>query len=111
MTRNQDVSCHMPDQANMGLAVDHKSQLSDSSDRYVDLVPRAHAPNVGYLAQAFELASAAAFDAAVRASRDMDVEFVAEPETGELPGLGRRRHAMVRNPGGGALQWLLGPAA
>lgn len=75
-----------------------------------DLVSRAHAPNIGYLAQAFELATPAAFDAAERACRELEVEFVTEPETGELPGLGRRRHVMVRNPGGGALQWLLGPA-
>ena len=76
----------------------------------VDLRPRAHAPNIGYLAQAFELGTPGAFDQAVRACRDLEVEFVAEPGTGELPGLGRRRHVMVRNPGSGALQWLLGPA-
>ncbi|MCU0758736.1 MAG: VOC family protein [Steroidobacteraceae bacterium] len=76
-----------------------------------DLVPRAHAPNVGYLAQAFELPGAAAFEAAERACRELDVEFVGAPQTGELPGLGSRRHVMVRNPGSGALQWLLGPAS
>lgn len=80
------------------------------AERCLDLVPRAHAPNVGYLAQAFELGTTAAFEAAVRTCRETEVEFVSEPATAELPGLGRRPHAMVRNPGGGALQWLLGPA-
>ncbi len=77
----------------------------------VDLRPRAQAPNIGYLAQAFELGSSAAFETAIRACRDLEVEFVAETEVGELPGLGRRAHLMVRNPGSGALQWLLGPVA
>lgn len=81
------------------------------ADACHDLVPRAHAPNLGYLAQAFELATPTEFEAAERACRGMEVEFVTGPETGELPGLGHRRHVMVRNPGGGALQWLLGPAA
>jgi len=80
------------------------------ADACVDLRPRAHAPNVGYLAQAFELRSSAALEAAIRACRELEVEFVCEPELGELPGLGRRHHLMVRNPGSGALQWLLGPA-
>lgn len=75
----------------------------------IDLVPRAHAPNVGYLAQAFELETASGFEAAERTCREMEVEFIGLPEAAELPGLGRRRHMMVRNPGGGALQWLLGP--
>jgi catechol 2,3-dioxygenase-like lactoylglutathione lyase family enzyme len=81
------------------------------ADACVDLRPRAHAPNVGYLAQAFEPGSAAALEAALRACRELDVEFVAGPEVAELPGLGRRTSAMVRNPGSGALQWLLGPPA
>jgi len=80
------------------------------ADACFDLQPRAHAPNIGYLAQAFELGSPAALEAATRACRDLGVDFVAEPEVGELPGLGRRTHLMVRNPGSGALQWLLGPA-
>jgi catechol 2,3-dioxygenase-like lactoylglutathione lyase family enzyme len=79
------------------------------ADACVDLRPRARAPNFGYLAQGFELGAPGAFDQALQACRELGVEFVAGPEPAELPGLGRRLQAMVRNPGSGALQWLLGP--
>ena len=85
------------------------SEPLNYADACVDLVPRAQAPNIGYLAQAFELATDGDFDAAERGCRELEVEFVAPPETADLPGFGRRRYMMVRNPGSGALQWLLGP--
>jgi hypothetical protein len=74
----------------------------------VDLRPRAHAPNVGYLAQAFEVDDVAA---AVARSRELDAEVVVEPRVAVLPGLAPRGSAIVRNPGSGALQWLVAVGA
>ncbi len=85
------------------------SEPLNYAEACVDLRPRAQTPHIGYLAQAFELGSPAALAAAILACRELEVEFVAEADVAELPGLGRRTHLMVRNPGSGALQWLLGP--
>jgi catechol 2,3-dioxygenase-like lactoylglutathione lyase family enzyme len=69
-----------------------------------DLRPRAQAPNIGYLAQAFEVDD---LDAAARECAALVVELPGERGVVEIPGLGRRDQLLVRNPGSGALQWLL----
>ena len=71
-------------------------------DQCVDLVSRAHAPNIGYLAQGFEVDDIGYVDAAL-ASLGVDVEAA---ETLHLPGLGARALRVVRAPGSGAVQWL-----
>lgn len=73
-------------------------------DRCLDLRPRAHAPNIGYLAQIFEVAD---LDRAAAACAGPGVEAVAARSRIEVPGLGLRDQWMVRNPGSGALQWLI----
>jgi catechol 2,3-dioxygenase-like lactoylglutathione lyase family enzyme len=68
-----------------------------------NLVPDAVAPNIGYLAQSFQvadLAEAAAGCVAVGAE-----EFSAPVEI-NLPGRGKCKSMLVRNPGSGALQEL-----
>jgi catechol 2,3-dioxygenase-like lactoylglutathione lyase family enzyme len=73
-------------------------------DRCEDLRPRAHAPNIGYLAQAFEVPD---LERAARTCAELGVELVAERSIDDVPGYGHCEYLMVRNPGSGALQWLL----
>jgi catechol 2,3-dioxygenase-like lactoylglutathione lyase family enzyme len=73
-------------------------------ERCIDLTPRAHAPNHGYLAQVFEVPD---IGAAYWACRDVGVPWLTTPTTLDIPGFGRRRGLAVRNPGSGALQWLV----
>lgn len=73
-------------------------------DRCEDLRPRAQAPNIGYLAQAFEVPD---LGRAARTCAELGVELVAERSIDDLPGYGHCEYLMVRNPGSGALQWLL----
>ncbi|HNR22292.1 MAG TPA: hypothetical protein PKL49_04635 [Steroidobacteraceae bacterium] len=69
-----------------------------------DLTPLAVAPNIGYLAQAFEVSDLAR---AIAGAAGTQAPIELEPRAMELPGLGRRSVAVVRNPGSGALQWLV----
>lgn len=70
----------------------------------VDLVPRAVAPNVGYLAQSFVVPSLSrALDAAQR----IGAARFSDPVEMTLPGHGPAQTAIVRNPGSGALQELV----
>jgi catechol 2,3-dioxygenase-like lactoylglutathione lyase family enzyme len=69
-----------------------------------DLVARAVPPNVGYLAQSFEVPD---FDRALAACRRIGVSFFSPPDELTIPGLGPRRVAMAHNPGSGALQQLI----
>jgi catechol 2,3-dioxygenase-like lactoylglutathione lyase family enzyme len=73
-------------------------------DQCRDLKPTAHAPNIGYLAQVFEVHDLAKAMLAVAAC---GAEVVAGRSRFEVPGLGLREQALVRNPGSGALTWLL----
>lgn len=73
-------------------------------DQCVDLQPTAHAPNIGYLAQIFEVRDLAKSMVAVAAC---GADVVAGRSRSEVPGLGVRDQALVRNPGSGALTWLL----
>jgi catechol 2,3-dioxygenase-like lactoylglutathione lyase family enzyme len=76
-------------------------------DQCIDLAPRGHAPNRGYLAQVFEVAD---IGAAYWACREVGAPGLTTPTELEIPGFGRRRGLAVRNPGSGALQWLLSRA-
>lgn len=68
-----------------------------------NLVPDAVAPNIGYLAQAFQVAS---LDEAAAASAAAGAAVYSAPMAIDLPGRGACRSMLVRNPGSGALQEL-----
>jgi catechol 2,3-dioxygenase-like lactoylglutathione lyase family enzyme len=67
------------------------------------LVPDAVPPNIGYLAQSFEVADLAATAGACAA---VGAETFSGPADIHLPGRGKCRAMVVRNPGSGALQEL-----
>lgn len=83
------------------IAVSEPLNYLESCD---DLRPRAHAPNIGYLAQGFEVHD---IRGSLRLAADLRAEAVVTQAQFEVPGLGRRQHALLRNPGSGALMWLL----
>ncbi len=66
-----------------------------------NLVPDAVPPNIGYLAQSFRVA---ALDEAARAAAALGAEVLTAPVEIDLPGRGKRRSMLLRNPGSGALQ-------
>ncbi len=66
-----------------------------------DLVPRAQAPNIGYIAQMFEVSD---LDYAEQASGAVDAPKYAARDAYDVPGLGSVEAFTVRNPGSGALQ-------
>ena len=68
-----------------------------------DLVPAAVAPNIGYLAQSFQVDDLAAV---VSACAELGVEEFSPHVEIDLPGRGRCAAVIVRNPGSGALQEL-----
>lgn len=68
-----------------------------------NLVPDAVAPNIGYLAQSFQVANLAETATACAA---VGAEVYTAPMSIDLPGRGRRKAMIVRNPGSGALQEL-----
>lgn len=69
----------------------------------VSLVADAVAPNIGYLAQCFQVND---LDAAAKACADVGAEEYSAPVEIDLPGRGKCRSMLVRNPGSGALQEL-----
>jgi catechol 2,3-dioxygenase-like lactoylglutathione lyase family enzyme len=71
-----------------------------------DLVSRAVAPNIGYLAQSFRVPNLAA---ALATARELGSEVYSESVEMQMPALGRVRTALVRNPGSGALHELIEP--
>jgi catechol 2,3-dioxygenase-like lactoylglutathione lyase family enzyme len=73
-------------------------------DQCQDLQPTAHAPNIGYLAQIFEVRDLAV---SMAGAAKCGADVVAGRTRFEVPGLGVRDQALVRNPGSGALMWLL----
>jgi catechol 2,3-dioxygenase-like lactoylglutathione lyase family enzyme len=83
------------------------SEPLNYADRCVDLEQRARAPNIGYLAQAFEVANV---PMAVERVRLIGTQVVVPSRLATLPGFGTRISAIVRNPGSGALQWLIARA-
>ncbi len=67
------------------------------------LVPDAVPPNIGYLAQSFEVPN---LEMTARLCIAIGSEVFSGPVDIELPGRGRCRAMIVRNPGSGALQEL-----
>ena len=84
------------------------SQPLNYAEECVDLVPRAEAPNVGYLAQGFELDD---LDMADRACAELRLPISFEDDALELPGLGTRAVRALRVPGVGATHWLVSRAS
>lgn len=68
-----------------------------------NLVPDAVPPNIGYLAQSFEVAD---LDRTAKEAAALGAEVYSGPADIELPGRGRCRATIVRNPGSGVLQEL-----
>ena len=68
-----------------------------------NLVPLAVAPNIGYLAQSFEVGD---IDRAADASAAVGAELFSAPTQIDLPGRANCKAMIVRNPGSGALQEL-----
>lgn len=68
-----------------------------------DLVPAAVPPNIGYLAQSFQVGD---LDEVGGACAAVGAETFSGPAEIDLPGRGRCASMLVRNPGSGALQEL-----
>jgi catechol 2,3-dioxygenase-like lactoylglutathione lyase family enzyme len=68
-----------------------------------NLVPDAAPPNIGYLAQSFQISD---IDEAASACAAVGAEEFTAPMEIDLPGRGRCASMVVRNPGSGALQEL-----
>ncbi len=66
-----------------------------------NLVPDAQPPNIGYLVQCFEVPD---LDAAMNACDAVGAAVFSEAMELDLPGRGRCKSALVRNPGSDALQ-------
>ncbi len=66
-----------------------------------NLVADATPPNIGYLAQSFQVID---LQQTANACADLSVEVVSTPQEINLPGRGRCQAMVVRNPGSGALQ-------
>jgi len=68
-----------------------------------DLVPLAVAPNIGYLAQSFQVDD---LDVAASGCAEVGAEEFSAAVEIDLPGRGQCKAMIVRNPGSGALQEL-----
>jgi catechol 2,3-dioxygenase-like lactoylglutathione lyase family enzyme len=68
-----------------------------------NLVPNAVPPNIGYLAQSFQIGD---IDVAASACAAVSAEEFSAPMEIDLPGRGKCSSMLVRNPGSGALQEL-----
>lgn len=68
-----------------------------------NLVPAAVPPNIGYLAQSFQVTD---LDETAAACAAVGAEVFTPPTEIDLPGRGRCRSMIVRNPGSGVLQEL-----
>jgi catechol 2,3-dioxygenase-like lactoylglutathione lyase family enzyme len=68
-----------------------------------NLVPDAVPPNIGYLAQSFQVGN---LNEAAKASAAVGAEVFTAPMEIDLPGRGKCAAMIVRNPGNGALQEL-----
>ena len=71
-----------------------------------NLVPDAVPPNIGYLAQSFQVGD---IEAAAEACAAVRAETFSGPAEIDLPGRGLCASLVVRNPGSGALQELFEP--
>jgi len=70
-------------------------------------VPDAVPPNIGYLAQSFQISDP---QQAMQACEALGAEVFSPPGQIDLPGRGACQAFIVRNPGSGALQELFCPA-
>jgi catechol 2,3-dioxygenase-like lactoylglutathione lyase family enzyme len=68
-----------------------------------NLVPNALPPNIGYLAQSFQIAD---LDETASACATVGAQVFSPPMEIDLPGRGKCQSMVVRNPGSGALQEL-----
>ena len=68
-----------------------------------NLVPDAAPPNIGYLAQSFQVVD---LEETARACADVSAEIYSAATEIDLPGRGKCASIVVRNPGSGALQEL-----
>jgi catechol 2,3-dioxygenase-like lactoylglutathione lyase family enzyme len=68
-----------------------------------NLVPDAMPPNIGYLAQSFQIGN---ISESARACATVGAEVFTAPMEIDLPGRGKCASMLVRNPGSGALQEL-----
>ncbi len=68
-----------------------------------NLVPNAVPPNIGYLAQSFQVAD---IDEAATGCAGVGAAQFSAPQEIDLPGRGKCASMLVRNPGSGALQEL-----
>ena len=66
-----------------------------------DMVKDAIAPNVGYIAQVFEVTD---IDSSINEINKLNCDVYSEKEEVILPGIGDVMAISVRNPGSGALQ-------
>ena len=66
-----------------------------------NLIPDAVPPNIGYLAQSFQVND---LNLVANECINIDVDIISGPEEITLPGRGLCRAMVVRNPGSGALQ-------
>lgn len=66
-----------------------------------DLVPRAEAPGIGYIAQCFAVVN---LDGVVARALALGGVLYSGPLAADIPGVGRARTAMLRHPSSGALQ-------
>ena len=71
-----------------------------------NLVPDQVPPNIGYLAQSFQVPD---LEAAVQACSQLDVQVFSPVMQLDLPGRGPCKATIVHNPGSGALQELFEP--
>jgi catechol 2,3-dioxygenase-like lactoylglutathione lyase family enzyme len=69
-----------------------------------NLIPRAHAPNIGYLAQMFDVADLAAAESA---AEQIPTEPYASRQDNIIPRVGPRQTVAYRNPGSGAIMILM----
>lgn len=76
-------------------------------DECVDLVRDAHAPNLGYLAQGFELDD---LGHAAREIAALGLKVSFADDALALPGMGTRAVRVLRAPGSGAVHWLVSRA-
>jgi hypothetical protein len=81
-----------------------KIALSSPMNYEIDnIVPNAVPPNIGYLAQSFQVGD---IDEAASACAAVGAEEFSAPIEIDLPGRGKCQSMIVRNPGSGALQEL-----
>jgi catechol 2,3-dioxygenase-like lactoylglutathione lyase family enzyme len=98
----------LPDDAETRIVIvqgDHeygKIALSCPVNYEIDnLVPDAVPPNIGYLAQSFQVSD---LEQCADACNELGTEYFSGPTELDLPGRGFCRAMIVRNPGSGALQ-------